>query len=897
MSQQQLDAAATVAPPPMSAPSTSTFTFATPYPPAATATVGSQATLKQRRVSLALPNSPRLVPAWSFRDDTTIDAHVASSSQIPQDKKGKMRKASADEQKVADKASVQVPEKRQRKKWTEEETQMLVNGCNVWGVGNWKAILNDPNLKFDSRSPVDLKDRFRTFFPDAYKLHYPNAKTHLSSKVRSTLPDGSSLFEKTRSKKRRPFTPEEDQALKAGYERYGTVWSTIVKDPIFQEQKRRSTDLRDRFRNAFPHLYQAAGYKPRSMPKKKRGDASISAPRATADDQLLPTRMAGTARRRRSRTTTGHSYSVPQSAAVSEDEDTSDEEEEDAEVKRRPNGLPSELVKEMTPQPETTHFSPPESMLNEVTMHTIDQLDDLAFPDFLPDSSQALSDSTTEHSIWSSGPRSPQQIDSWSSAATTTTASPTSSHLSMNDYFMDSTATIGRREGMNMIGKSAWGTSDWLSANPRMDPSTSSNSSFADGPSPPPSSPFSFSNLSHGIMDRYDLFQNSIAHDFASEVGASDAYSTFSDPELFPSQSMRGFTHHSNYAGDLIFGARTHQPAAPANTFSGLGLSGMHEQTAGINPMQLHTPSLPGIDELAAINLNDDDEPMIASTTTTETSVKKDDTESSLAFDADLSSLIHLPPQTLEEIAGLSGDVSQMEQESAVTPPATPALTSRVTREQQGTSYSAHNRSMSVPPFERVVSRQPPPPGHATPHPAPTRSLSQFDIPPFSHDADLASTLQPNTMQTNSPTSTLSASSFFSASLINDSFKSLDLSDLVFLDLHAPTSDFTTHDLIDSHTDEARNGQALDLAQSPSHSMSSMSNSILHSGTGVSGGMDTSSLSLSPLPMFDTIGRAAGSALHQRVQSQTNLAVAPKDLFLPTYDSKQKRASWDGTQV
>ena len=26
-------------------------------------------------------------------------------------------------------------------------------------MGNWKAILNDPELKFDNRSPVDLKDR------------------------------------------------------------------------------------------------------------------------------------------------------------------------------------------------------------------------------------------------------------------------------------------------------------------------------------------------------------------------------------------------------------------------------------------------------------------------------------------------------------------------------------------------------------------------------------------------------------------------------------------------------------------------------------------------------------------------------------------------------------------
>ena len=62
----------------------------------------------------------------------------------------------------------------------------------------------------------------RTYYPDAYRQYYPNAKTHLSSKVRSALPDGSSIFEKTHSKKRRPFT-EEDRALKAGYDRRSTV--------------------------------------------------------------------------------------------------------------------------------------------------------------------------------------------------------------------------------------------------------------------------------------------------------------------------------------------------------------------------------------------------------------------------------------------------------------------------------------------------------------------------------------------------------------------------------------------------------------------------------------------------------------------------------------------------
>lgn len=222
-----------------------------------------------------------------------------------------------------------VLEKKPRKKWTQEETMMLVSGCQIHGVGNWKTILQDPNLEFQDRTAVDLKDRFRTYFPDAYKKHYPNAKTHLSNKIRSTFPDGTSLFEKTRSKRRRPFTEAEDSALKAGYEKHGTTWATIVKDPVFQEQNRRSTDLRDRFRNAFPHLYQAAGYKPRAI-VKKRTDGLVRA----ADDNLAQISTAGPVRsRRRAQSRTGllrgGTKSVPQSTVCSEDEDSSAGEEDE----------------------------------------------------------------------------------------------------------------------------------------------------------------------------------------------------------------------------------------------------------------------------------------------------------------------------------------------------------------------------------------------------------------------------------------------------------------------------------------------------------------------------------------------------------------------------------------
>ncbi|KAG8875434.1 hypothetical protein FRB98_007803 [Tulasnella sp. 332] len=184
-----------------------------------------------------------------------------------------------------------------RKRWTMEETQSLVDGCNKWGVGNWKAILNDTQFQFQGRSPVDLKDRFRTYFPDAYRTHYPNAKTHLSTRIRSFLPDGTPIFAKTRSKKRRPFSAEEDAALRRGYERYGTTWATIVKDPVFKGMERRSTDLRDRFRNAFPDLYKAAGYKPRP----RAGTTSSANTESTSPTPITPLAKAKEVTGRRGR--------------------------------------------------------------------------------------------------------------------------------------------------------------------------------------------------------------------------------------------------------------------------------------------------------------------------------------------------------------------------------------------------------------------------------------------------------------------------------------------------------------------------------------------------------------------------------------------------------------------
>lgn len=178
-------------------------------------------------------------------------------------------------------------------KWTEDETQALVEGCNKHGVGSWTQILSDPELsgRFSDRTPGDLKDRFRTYFPDSYHELYPNAKTHWGNQSRGKAPDGRSIFAKGKVKERRPFTEEEDRALLRGYRMYGSHWALIGRDPAFKNQ-RRSTDVRDRFRNAFPEEYARAGYKPRSKARSKNAAKNKAAKKdATGPSASVPQTM------------------------------------------------------------------------------------------------------------------------------------------------------------------------------------------------------------------------------------------------------------------------------------------------------------------------------------------------------------------------------------------------------------------------------------------------------------------------------------------------------------------------------------------------------------------------------------------------------------------------------
>ncbi|KAJ5769117.1 hypothetical protein N7520_003676 [Penicillium odoratum] len=232
------------------------------------------------------------------------------------------------------------------RKWTEEETNDLYRGVVKCGIGNWTAILAQPELKFKNRTASNLKDRFRVCCPWAYRASDPNEATKklrdnlanallksqadasdgTSSKVRPPLQSptnvGSELSStsgspvmssqnppksvppvnsekdlrsgspilrqsppakdakssseyptnleslgipepyvsvKSKRRSRRPFTTAEDEALLKGYAVHGFQWTLIQQDKRLNLGHRKATDLRDRFRTKFPHVYRDGG--------------------------------------------------------------------------------------------------------------------------------------------------------------------------------------------------------------------------------------------------------------------------------------------------------------------------------------------------------------------------------------------------------------------------------------------------------------------------------------------------------------------------------------------------------------------------------------------------------------------------------------------------------------
>ncbi|KAK0723830.1 hypothetical protein B0T21DRAFT_294400 [Apiosordaria backusii] len=206
--------------------------------------------------------------------------------------------------------------KRPRKKWTDEETNILLLGVSKHGVGKWTNILEDPDFTFNGRSAGDLKDRFRTCCPDELRgklakkrpkrgkaqipspepvqqsdnsrpkngllledilsdelpgvvaaeadrnssSAQPDSKVKKSRAHRKNMEDLAELgicgpFKKSHRRERRPFTDEDDKQILHGLEQYGPSWTKIQRDPKYNLSSRKPTDLRDRVRNKYPDVY------------------------------------------------------------------------------------------------------------------------------------------------------------------------------------------------------------------------------------------------------------------------------------------------------------------------------------------------------------------------------------------------------------------------------------------------------------------------------------------------------------------------------------------------------------------------------------------------------------------------------------------------------------------
>ncbi|RMZ92176.1 hypothetical protein DV736_g572, partial [Chaetothyriales sp. CBS 134916] len=171
--------------------------------------------------------------------------------------------------------------RRARRPWTEAEAQDLLHGVGKHGVGRWKQILEDPAFHFNDRTTVDLKDRHR-------ELEHNRGSTtdHSDGPITS-----ASTASAPHRRKRRAWTPGEDERLIKGIQKHGFQWTNIHDDPDLDLIHRRATDLRDRIRNKYPEGYRRAESAPlrsevRKMekPKTAKKRRGLTLPSLTLDD-------------------------------------------------------------------------------------------------------------------------------------------------------------------------------------------------------------------------------------------------------------------------------------------------------------------------------------------------------------------------------------------------------------------------------------------------------------------------------------------------------------------------------------------------------------------------------------------------------------------------------------
>ena len=287
------------------------------------------------------------------------------------------------------------------------------------------------------------------------------------------------------------------------------------------------------------------------------------------------------------------------------------------------------------------------------------------------------------------------------------------------------------------IGNSAWGTSSWLSSNPKLD-STGLGSR-----------PTSFMGIGwpipeHGVFDRYDLYSGSNnagatgTHEYASEAGD---YKHHTHHLLDPSNTTPGFTHHP-YAGDLISagaGLYSNQDLEYLSTTSGttshldvgqLSLQSQDENENEADPFAMDEPSFAFNDDaFASLSV---ERPHTAEPGSNRSvlgqvmgsPLRRPSTAMSMLhtaqFDPGTSNYYHVPRAAAAVERGVS---------APTTTPASPFMTSQSLNFDPASSalntHSHMQRSQSSTSFGQFPTSQPPT------APPPPSSFKRFTEPPF----------------------------------------------------------------------------------------------------------------------------------------------------------------------
>ena len=125
-------------------------------PPPTTTAIPSLASLSALKTPP--PNAALFPPIASDVFDDVIDgAFLMDPPSPPRELCGDSPPKAADDDR---RPNTRPNATRSRKKWEQQETEDLLHGVALYGIGNWNKILRDPSYRFNARSSIDLKDRY-----------------------------------------------------------------------------------------------------------------------------------------------------------------------------------------------------------------------------------------------------------------------------------------------------------------------------------------------------------------------------------------------------------------------------------------------------------------------------------------------------------------------------------------------------------------------------------------------------------------------------------------------------------------------------------------------------------------------------------------------------------------